>query len=126
LIAGYGVAVASGSRPLGGLVLAACGLVCLSIWLRRDGRRTAAMLTAAGLFAFAFSHVAGLVIGAWPAVLLVAAAIGWLCRRLSDSGSVSASDGTRRSGSSARRAAVRAPRSGRRRTGSSQSPSRAR
>ena len=32
------------------------------------------MLTAAGLLAFALSHVLGLVIGAWPAVLLVAAA----------------------------------------------------
>ena len=85
LIAGYGVAVASGSRPLGGLVLAACGLACIAIWLRRDGRRTAAVLTAAGLGAFAFSHVAGLIIGAWPAVLLVAAGTGWLYWRVSDS-----------------------------------------
>ena len=74
LIAGYGVAVASGSRPLGGLVLAACGLVCIVTWLRRDGRRTAVVLTIAGLGAFLLSHVIGLVIGAWPALLLVAAA----------------------------------------------------
>src|SRR5665811_213381 len=67
LIAGYGVAVASGSRPLGGLVLAACGFACVAIWLRRDGRRTAALLTGVGLFAFAFSHVLALAIGAWPA-----------------------------------------------------------
>jgi hypothetical protein len=85
LIAGYAVAVASGSRPLGGLVLAACGLACIAIWLRRDGRRTATTLTAAGLGAFALSHVVGLILGAWPAVLLAAAAIGMLCWRVSDS-----------------------------------------
>jgi hypothetical protein len=84
LIAGFGVAVASGSRPLGGIVLVAFGLVCVAIWLRRDGPRTAAMLTGAGLVAFALSHVLGLVIGAWPAVLLVAATTAVLCWRVSD------------------------------------------
>ncbi len=39
LIAGFGVAVATGSRPLGGAVLAACGLACIAVWLRRDGAR---------------------------------------------------------------------------------------
>ena len=33
LIAGYAVAVATGSRPLGGLVLALCGVACIVIWL---------------------------------------------------------------------------------------------
>jgi hypothetical protein len=84
LIAGFGVAAASGSRPLGGLVLAICGLTCIAIWLRRDGRRTAAMLTLAGLIAFGVSHVLGVVVGAWPAVLLVAAATAALCWRVSD------------------------------------------
>ncbi len=85
LIAGFGVALATGSRPLGGVVLAGCGLVCIVIWLRRDGRRTAALLTIAGLFAFAVSHVLGLLIGPWPAVIVVAAATGTLCWRVSDS-----------------------------------------
>jgi hypothetical protein len=85
LIASYAVATASGSRPLGGLVLAACGLACTTTWLRRDGRRTATMLTVAGLGAFALSHVVGLILGAWPAVLLAAAAMGMLCWRASDS-----------------------------------------
>lgn len=85
LIVGYGVAVASGSRPLGGLVLGCCGLVCVVTWLRRDGRRRAAMLTAAGLFAFASSHVLALVISPWPSVLLVAAAIAAACWVVSDS-----------------------------------------
>ena len=85
LIAGYGVAVASGSRPLGGLVLAACGLVCIAIWLGRDGGRTAALLALVGIVAFAVSHLLGLLIGSWPAVLVVAAATAYACWRLSDS-----------------------------------------
>ena len=68
------MAVATGSRPLGGVVLAAFGVTCMAIWLERDGRRTALVLTAAGLLAFAVSHGLGLLIGAWPAVLLTAAA----------------------------------------------------
>jgi hypothetical protein len=85
LIAGFAVAVVTGSRPLGGVVLAACGLTCIAVWVRRDGRRTAAWLTLAGLAAFAISHLLGLVIGAWPAVFVVAAATAGLCWRVSDS-----------------------------------------
>ena len=85
LIAGFGVAVGSGSRPLGGLVMAAFGLTCIGVWLRRDGRRVAARLTAVGLFAFAFSHVLGLLIGAWPSVFAVSAGTAAACWRLSDS-----------------------------------------
>jgi hypothetical protein len=85
LVAGFGVAVATGSRPLGGVVLALCGACCIAIWLRRDGRRIALWLTLAGLLAFALSHVLGLVIGAWPAVALVALATAGVCRRVSDS-----------------------------------------
>jgi hypothetical protein len=84
-IGGFAVAVASGSRALGGVVLGICGLVCIAIWLRRDGRQTAALLAVAALFAFALSHVLGLVIGAWPAVLLTAAGTAALCWRVSDS-----------------------------------------
>lgn len=84
LIFAYAVTVGSGSRAAGGLVLAAFGLTCVAIWLRRDGRRPAALLTVTGLAAFAASHVLGLVIGAWPAVLVVAAAAGAVCWRVSD------------------------------------------
>ncbi|HZU40927.1 MAG TPA: hypothetical protein VE992_07730 [Solirubrobacteraceae bacterium] len=84
LIAGFAVAVATGSRPLGGVVLAAFGLTCIGIWAARDGWRTAALLTGAGLVAFAASHALGLLIGAWPAVLLVAAMTAALCWRVSD------------------------------------------
>lgn len=75
LIAGYAVAIASGSRPLGGVVLLAGGLWCVREWLRRNDTRTALVLACAGLAAFVVSHVLALAIGAWPAVLLVAAAM---------------------------------------------------
>ncbi len=88
LLAGFGVAVASGSRPLGGVVLAVCGVTCIVVWLRRDGVRTAAILSVVGLVAFAVSHVLGLVIGAWPSVILVAAVSAGICWRLSDSRAV--------------------------------------
>jgi hypothetical protein len=75
LIAGYAVAVASGSRPLGGVVLLAGGLWCVREWVRRNDTRTALVLACAGLAAFVVSHVLALAIGAWPAVLFVAAAM---------------------------------------------------
>lgn len=65
-------------------MLAGFGLACIAIWLRRDGRRTATALTAAGLGGFALSHLLGHVIGAWPAVLLVAAATASICWTVSD------------------------------------------
>jgi hypothetical protein len=85
LIVGFGVALLSGSRALGGVVLAICGVACIAIWLRRDGRGTAIVLTIAGLLAFALSHLLGLVIGAWPAVLLTAVVTAALYWRVSDS-----------------------------------------
>lgn len=84
LIAGYGVAVGSGSRPLGGAVMACFGVPCIAIWLRRDGRRTAAELTAFGLVAFGLSHVLAKAIGAWPSVLVVSAATAGACWVRSD------------------------------------------
>lgn len=75
LIAGFAVAVGTGSRPLGGLVLATGGLWCLWTWRRRHGARTAVILGCVGFGAFVLSHVLGLVIGAWPSVLLVAAGV---------------------------------------------------
>ncbi len=85
LIAGYGVAAVSGSRPLGGVVLALFGLLCVAIWARRDGRRITIWLSVVGLGAFALSHVIALATGAWPAVLLVAAVTSAVCWRISDS-----------------------------------------
>ena len=111
LVAGFGVADATGSRSLGGVVLAAFGVTCIAIWLKRDGRRIATVLTIWGLVAFAISHVLGLWIGAWPAVLLVAAATAGVCWQMSDArrGRVGFS---RRTGADSRRTRLRAGRPG--------------
>jgi hypothetical protein len=84
LILSYAVVVASGSRTLGGIVLAAFGVACIWVWAHRDGRSTTLKLAAAGVLAFALSHVVGLVLGAWPAVVIAALATAWLCWRWSD------------------------------------------
>ncbi len=73
LIAGYAVAAGTGSRPLGGVVLAAGGLWCIREWARRNDTRTAVELGLTGFAAFVLSHVLALAIGAWPAVLTAAA-----------------------------------------------------
>jgi hypothetical protein len=73
LVVSYAVVAASGSRPLGGAVLAAGGLCCVVIWTRRHGRRTAAQLAGVGFAAFVASHLLALALGPWPAVLSVAA-----------------------------------------------------
>ena len=51
--------------------MAVLGVGCIAVWLHRDGRSTAVKLTVTGLLAFAISHVLGLVIGAWPSVIVV-------------------------------------------------------
>lgn len=84
LIAGFGVAVASGSRPLGGVVLAAAGLTCIAAWRTRDSTATTVGLTVTGLAAFALSHILGHAIGAWPAVFAVSAATAAACWWRSD------------------------------------------
>jgi hypothetical protein len=75
LIVGYAVAVSTGSRPLGGVVLLLGGVWCIQAWRRRHGARTAATLTGVGLGALVLSHVLALATGAWPAVLIAAAAM---------------------------------------------------
>ena len=95
MLAGYGVAVASGFRPLGGLVLAGFGVACMSIWIRRDGVRTTVVLTGIGLAAFAASHGLALLIGAWPAVGVAAAAAGAASWKLSDSRRLELTSGSR-------------------------------
>jgi Na+/glutamate symporter len=81
LIVGYAVAVATGSRALGGVVLVLAGLWCVRAWTRRLGARSAAALVLVVFTAFVLSHVLGLLLGAWPSVLLVSALTGavvWL------------------------------------------------
>ena len=84
LVASYAVVAASGSRPLGGAVLAAGGLCCIAIWTRRHGRRTAAQLAGVGFGAFVASHLLALAVGPWPAVLIVAAVTAAVTWELAD------------------------------------------
>jgi len=76
LIAAWGVVEASGSRPVGGVVLAAGGLWCIRQWWTRYDRRTAVVLGSVGFGSFVASHVLALAIGPWPSVLTVAAVTG--------------------------------------------------
>jgi hypothetical protein len=80
LIVGYAVAAGTGSRPLGGVVLALGGLWCIREWNKRRGARTAAALAAIAFGAFVASHVLALLVGAWPSVIIVAclvAVVAW-------------------------------------------------
>jgi hypothetical protein len=80
LIVAYAVAVSTGSRALGGVVLAIGGLWCIRAWRRRHGARTAVVLASVGLGAFIVSHLLALAIGAWPSVLIVSvvvATVAW-------------------------------------------------
>ena len=70
LSSAYAVAAGTGSRPLGGVFLAAGGLWCLREWHARHDTRTAVILGGVGLGAFIASHILALAIGAWPSVLL--------------------------------------------------------
>jgi hypothetical protein len=72
-VLGYAVVLATGSRFLGGVVLLLGGLLCARAWTLRHGPRTASALLGIAFVAFVASHLLGLAIGAWPAVLLTAA-----------------------------------------------------
>lgn len=84
LLAGWAVVEASGSRTLGGVVLALGGGACIVVWKRRHGTRTAARLAGVGFAAFVLSHVLGLVVGPWPAVAIVATGTGAAAWALAD------------------------------------------
>ncbi|HEU0249290.1 MAG TPA: hypothetical protein VFR48_01070 [Solirubrobacteraceae bacterium] len=85
LIVGFAVAVSTGSRPLGGVVLALGGVWCIRQWLIRHDRQTAIALGCVGFAAFVLSHLIALAIGAWPSVLLCASALAAVVRVRADS-----------------------------------------
>lgn len=74
LVAGYGVASATGRRPLGGLVFVAGTAWCAREWQRRGGLPVAALLVGVHLGAFVASHRLARKLGAWPSVLSTSAA----------------------------------------------------
>ncbi len=84
LVLGFAVADLTGSRPLGGVVLFLGGLACGLRWRVLLGLRGALALVLAFLAGFAIAHPLGHAIGAWPAVLLVALAVGAVAWRIAD------------------------------------------
>jgi hypothetical protein len=86
LVAGYLVARETGIRPLGGVVLAGAGAWCTRAWARRAGPGTATVLLGTYLAGFAGSHPLAKRVGAWPAVLGVAAVSGAAAWALADRG----------------------------------------
>lgn len=74
LVGGYATARATGSRPLGGAVLAAAGAAAAHQWWHRGGPATTAVLGGLYVLGFGLSHPLAKKIGAWPSVLAVAAA----------------------------------------------------
>ena len=75
LVVGYAVAAGTGVRALGGVVLLAGLAVCAALWRRRVGTRRTAVLVVVFVALFVASHLLALAVGAWPSVLLVAAAM---------------------------------------------------
>jgi hypothetical protein len=73
LVLGYLVADLSGVRALGGVVLVVGLAVCALQWRRGIGVRRTGLLVGVFLALFVGSHLLARAIGAWPAVLTVAA-----------------------------------------------------
>ena len=72
LVLGFAVASVTGNRSLGGVVLVLGGAWSAWLMVRTAGRRPTVLTLVAVVALFVVSHPLGLVIGAWPAVLLVA------------------------------------------------------
>lgn len=73
LVAGYLVADVTGVRAVGGVLLVGGLASCAVLWRRRVGVGRTAALVAVFLVLFVASHLLARSIGAWPAVLTVAA-----------------------------------------------------
>ncbi len=84
LALGFGVAQATGVRPLGGLVLVAGAGWCALRWRERAGTPTAASLVGLYLAAFVVSHLVAGTLGPWGAVATVAAVVGLAAYALGD------------------------------------------
>ncbi|MGI8579978.1 MAG: hypothetical protein ACR2K9_05470 [Solirubrobacteraceae bacterium] len=78
LVLGFAVASATGVRAIGAVPLVAAGAWCAVRWWSRGGGRLAAELLGVYVLGFAASHVLAKVIGAWPSVAVVSAAVAVL------------------------------------------------
>ena len=84
LVAGFAVADLTGVRPLGGLVLLLAAAWCVTRWEPAVGRGRTVALLAFWFAAFVASHVIADPLGTWPAVFLVAAAVGIAAAAVAD------------------------------------------
>ena len=84
LVAAFAVADATGVRPLGGIALVAAAAWLVVRWHALAGLARAVALLAFYGAAFAASHALGDVLGAWGAVLAVAAAVAVAAWALAD------------------------------------------
>jgi hypothetical protein len=76
LVVGFGVAQATGVRPLGGVVLALGAGWCALRWRRTVGTARTVGLVGLYVAGFAASHVIADTVGTWGSVFLVAALVG--------------------------------------------------
>jgi len=84
LVLGFGVAQATGVRPLGGVVLLAGAAWCALRWRERAGTGVAVALVALYVAAFVASHLVADVLGTWGAVAFVAALVALAAWALAD------------------------------------------
>jgi hypothetical protein len=84
LLLGFGVAEVTGVRAIGGAVLLVGALACGLRWRVLLGLPRAIGLVAVFLAGFVIAHPLGHAIGAWPAVLVVAAVVGAVTWRVAD------------------------------------------
>ena len=85
LVIGFAVASVSGSRALGGVVLLVGAAGCSWLMNMLAGAKPTVVAVGCVVVLFVLSHLLGRIIGAWPAVLLAAAAAGWVAFALSAS-----------------------------------------
>jgi len=85
LLFGFAVAEITGVRAIGGIVLFVGGLACGLRWRLLLGLPRALTLVGVFLAGFVLAHPLGHAIGSWPAVVLVAAAVGGIVWRVADS-----------------------------------------
>jgi hypothetical protein len=84
LVLGFGVAQATGVRPLGGVVLLAGAGWCALRWRERAGTGVAVALVALYVAAFVASHFVADVLGTWGAVAFVAGLVGLAAWAMAD------------------------------------------
>lgn len=84
MLGGYVTGRVTKKRPLGGVVLGACGIAAGMRWYRSSGPGTTALLSAIYVGAFGLSHPLAKKLGSWPSVLVSTAAAAGAARVLND------------------------------------------